>query len=86
MRSRHDRPARAHGGIIPETSQIFMTVLVYLSEPYQNIGIVVLCWRIALSVMAGFLNKVIFLLPQRTNIAREQMLMAYAEPPVLNVP
>ena len=36
--------------------------------------------------MAGFLNNVILLLPQRMNIAREQMVMAYAEPLVLKMP
>ena len=63
-----------------------MTVPVYLSEPYQKIGFVVLYKRIASSVMAGFLSKVILLLPQRTNIEREQMVMACGEPPVLKMP
>ena len=42
--------------------------------------------RIASIVMAGFLNKVILLLPQHTTIAREQMLMACVEPLVLKMP
>ena len=63
-----------------------MIVPVYLSEPYQNIGFVVLYKRIASSVMAGFLNKVILLLPQCTNIAREQMVMTYREPSVFKMP
>ena len=36
--------------------------------------------------MAGFLNKVILLLPQRTNIARGQMVMVWGEPLVLKMP
>ena len=59
---------------------------VYLFEPYQKIGFVVLCRIIALSVMAGFSNKVVFLLSQRTNIACEQIVVACGEPPVLKMP
>ena len=67
---RHDRPAHARGGIIPETLLDFHVRADYLSNPYQKTGFVVLCRRIALSVMAGFLNKFILLLPQRRNIAQ----------------
>ena len=63
-----------------------MTVPIYLSEPYPKAGFVVLCRRIALSVMADFLNKVVLLLSQRTNIAREQMVMVCREPLVLKMP
>ena len=66
--------------------RIFTTVPVYLSKPYQKTGFAILCKRITLRVMAGFLNKVVLLLPQHTNIAREQMVMAYGEPVVLKVP
>ena len=46
-----------------------MTIPIYLYEPYQKIGFVVLCKRIASSVMACFLNIVVLLLPQCMNIA-----------------
>ena len=36
--------------------------------------------------MARFLNKVILLLPQCINIAREHMVVVYGEPPVLKMP
>ena len=55
-----DRPARARGRIILETCQTFTIVLVYLSEPYQKTGFVILCRRITSSVMADFLNKFFF--------------------------
>ena len=59
---------------------------VYFYESYQETGFVVLYKRIASSVMAGFLSKVVLLLPQRTNIAREQMVMVCGEPLVLKMP
>ena len=83
---RHDRLAQARGGIIPETLSNFQTVPIYFYEPYQNTGFIVLCRRIASSVMACFLSKVVLLLPQRTNIAREQMVMACGKPLVLKMP
>ena len=58
---------------------------VYLSEPYQKTGFVVLYRRIATSVMAGFLNKVILLLPQCMNIAQEQTVVPCREPSVLKM-
>ena len=59
---------------------------INLFEPFQKIGFVVLYKRITLSVMVGFLNKVILVLPQRTNIAWEQKVVAYGEPPILKMP
>ena len=61
-------------------------MLVHLFEPYQKTSFIILCKRIASSVMGGFLNKVILLLPQRTNIARGQMVMVWGEPLVLKMP
>ena len=61
-------------------------MLVYLSEPYEKIGFVVLYRRIATSVMADFLNKVILLLPQCMNIAWEQMVVECGEPSILKMP
>ena len=63
-----------------------MTVFVFLSELYQKTGFIVLCRRITLSVMDGLLNKVVLLLTQCTNIAREQIVVACGEPPVLKMP
>ena len=73
---RHGRPACACRRIIPEIPQIFTTMPVYLSEPYQKTGFIILCRRITSSVMAGFLNKIVLLLSQCTNIAREQIVVA----------
>ena len=36
--------------------------------------------------MAGFLNKVVMLLPQCTNIAQKQMVVKCGEPSVLKMP
>ena len=63
-----------------------MTVFIFLSELYQKTGFIVLCRRITLSVMDGLLNKVVLLLTQCTNIAREQIVVAWGEPPVLKMP
>ena len=63
-----------------------MTVPVYLSNPYQKTGFVVLCKRITSTLLAGYLNKVVLLLPQCTNIAWEQMVVEHGEPPVLKMP
>ena len=46
-----------------------------MSERYLKIDFVILCKRITSSVVAGFLNKVILLLPQCTNIVQEQMVV-----------
>ena len=83
---RHDRLALARVGIIPKTLPNFQIVPVYFYKPYQKIGFVVLCKRIASSVMAAFLSKVVLLLRQRTNIAWEQMVMACREPLVFKMP
>ena len=58
---------------------------IYLFEPYQKTGFLVLCKRIASSVMVGFLNKIILLLSHRMNIAQEQMVVAYGEPSILKM-
>ena len=58
---------------------------VYLSEPYQMTGFVVF-YKFASSVMASFLNKVVLLLPECTNIAWEQMVVAFVEPLFLKMP
>ena len=62
-----------------------MIVPFYLFEPYQKIGFIVSCWRITSSVMASFSNKVVVLLLQRINIAREQMVVVCREPLVLKM-
>ena len=59
---------------------------VYLYEPYQKASLVVLRRRITSSIMAGFLNKVILLLPWHMNIAWEQMVVECREPPILKIP
>ena len=59
---------------------------VYLSEPYEKAGFVMFYRRITSSVLDGFLNKVLLLLPQSTNIAREQVIVACGEPLVLKIP
>ena len=73
------------GEWFPKLGQIFTTVPVYLSEPYQKIGFIVLCKRIASSVMATFSNKVILLLPQCTNTTQEQIVVACREPLILKI-
>ena len=79
-------PSHARRGIIPETPLDFHDCAYLLVRTLSEDRFYCFMQENCLDLAAGFLSKVFFLLPQGTNIAREQMVVACRELLVLKMP